>query len=229
MTIQYLRIQTRRDTSINWQTANPVLLSGEVGYETDTGRTKTGNGSSAWGLLSYDVDGIVSTREEDFTVDQGELQWTYDLTQDLGDVGEQTVKEYVDAQDATHTDAIELNASKIETLNSPADVAGSVSHTVMIGVAAETVRATDAEYNLGLRITQETVRATAAEDAIQADVDQNEADSDSADAALGVRIDGVETNLAAEETRATAAEAAIQADVDQNEADSDAAIAAVTG
>jgi hypothetical protein len=47
------RIKLRRDTAANWTAANPVLLAGEVGYETDTKQAKVGNGSSAWSALEY--------------------------------------------------------------------------------------------------------------------------------------------------------------------------------
>jgi hypothetical protein len=47
------RIQLRRDTAAHWTAANPVLLAGEAGYETDTGSFKIGNGSSAWNALPY--------------------------------------------------------------------------------------------------------------------------------------------------------------------------------
>ncbi|CAB5222140.1 hypothetical protein UFOVP361_1, partial [uncultured Caudovirales phage] len=36
-----------------WITANPTLDAGELGYETDTGNFKIGNGTSAWNSLSY--------------------------------------------------------------------------------------------------------------------------------------------------------------------------------
>jgi hypothetical protein len=47
------RLQLRRDTAANWTSTNPILLAGEMGVETDTGRFKIGTGSSAWNLLSY--------------------------------------------------------------------------------------------------------------------------------------------------------------------------------
>lgn len=47
------RMQIRRDTAANWTSANPVLASGEFGYETDTGYMKVGDGSTAWTSLSY--------------------------------------------------------------------------------------------------------------------------------------------------------------------------------
>lgn len=46
-------IKLRRDTAANWDLVNPILASGEMGVETDTGLHKFGNGSSAWGALPY--------------------------------------------------------------------------------------------------------------------------------------------------------------------------------
>lgn len=45
--------QQRRDTAANWTSANPTLLAGELGYETDTGKWKVGDGSTAWTALGY--------------------------------------------------------------------------------------------------------------------------------------------------------------------------------
>ena len=54
-------MQQRRDTAANWTSNNPTLLNGEIGYETDTGYLKIGDGSTAWTSLGY-VDGTkVST------------------------------------------------------------------------------------------------------------------------------------------------------------------------
>jgi hypothetical protein len=47
------KIQVRRDSSADWTTINPVLSEGEIGFETNTGKFKIGNGSSAWSALSY--------------------------------------------------------------------------------------------------------------------------------------------------------------------------------
>jgi hypothetical protein len=46
-------MQQRRDTAADWATVNPTLLSGELGYETDTGKFKIGNGSTAWNSLGF--------------------------------------------------------------------------------------------------------------------------------------------------------------------------------
>jgi hypothetical protein len=47
------KIQVRRGSSSNWTTTNPVLSEGEIGFETNTGKFKIGNGSSAWSALDY--------------------------------------------------------------------------------------------------------------------------------------------------------------------------------
>jgi len=48
-----MTIQIRRDTAANWTSANPTLASGQPGYETDTGRLKFGDGTTAWNSLGY--------------------------------------------------------------------------------------------------------------------------------------------------------------------------------
>ena len=47
------RVQLRRDIAANWAYGNPVLKSGEIGYESDSGKIKVGNGSTEWTGLSY--------------------------------------------------------------------------------------------------------------------------------------------------------------------------------
>ena len=48
--------QQRRDTAANWTSENPTLKAGEIGYETDSGYLKVGDGSTAWTSLGY-IDG----------------------------------------------------------------------------------------------------------------------------------------------------------------------------
>ena len=42
------RVQLRRGTLAQWTSANPVLLAGEAGYETDTGILRIGDGTTAF-------------------------------------------------------------------------------------------------------------------------------------------------------------------------------------
>ena len=46
-------MQQRRDTAANWTSANPTLLAGEIGIESDTNKIKIGDGSTAWTSLGY--------------------------------------------------------------------------------------------------------------------------------------------------------------------------------
>ncbi len=50
-----IRNRTKADTAANWTAANTILKSGEFGIETDTGKLKVGNGSTAWNSLTYNV------------------------------------------------------------------------------------------------------------------------------------------------------------------------------
>lgn len=46
-------LEFRRDTAANWTANNPALAAGEPGFETDTGKLKVGDGSTAWASLGY--------------------------------------------------------------------------------------------------------------------------------------------------------------------------------
>ena len=47
------RILLRRDNSAKWIQNDPVLMLGEPGYETDTGKLKIGDGQTPWSSLAY--------------------------------------------------------------------------------------------------------------------------------------------------------------------------------
>lgn len=51
------QIQIRRDTTANWESANPVLAEGELGYDLTAGQFKVGDGTSAWMALEYSGGG----------------------------------------------------------------------------------------------------------------------------------------------------------------------------
>ena len=55
------QIQIRRGTAAQWTSANPTLASAEFGYETDTGKFKIGDGSTAWNSLGYKASGTVTS------------------------------------------------------------------------------------------------------------------------------------------------------------------------
>ena len=46
-------VQHKRGTAVVMTANNPILAAGEIGIETDTLRTKIGDGSTAWNSLAY--------------------------------------------------------------------------------------------------------------------------------------------------------------------------------
>ncbi len=67
-----VQIQIRRGTAANWTSTNPTLAEGELGYETDTGKLKAGDGSTAWTGLGYvSGTGALSNVVEDDTPQLG--------------------------------------------------------------------------------------------------------------------------------------------------------------
>jgi len=47
------RMQQRRGTAAQWTAADPILAAGEIGFESDTGQFKIGDGINHWEDLSY--------------------------------------------------------------------------------------------------------------------------------------------------------------------------------
>jgi hypothetical protein len=66
--------QIVRDTAANFTASNPVLLENVVGYETDTGKSKTGDATTTWTSLSYNnpnagtFTGVITTPASTTTV-----------------------------------------------------------------------------------------------------------------------------------------------------------------
>lgn len=47
------KIKVRRSSSSAWTAANPVLSDGEIGFESNTGKFKIGDGTTVWTSLYY--------------------------------------------------------------------------------------------------------------------------------------------------------------------------------
>jgi len=69
MATEAKRMQQIRGTASEWTTENPVLLAGEIGIETDTGKFKIGNGTTAWNSLAYHTHawGDITSKPSTFT------------------------------------------------------------------------------------------------------------------------------------------------------------------
>lgn len=80
------RIATK--TTAEWETENPILLKGEIGYDSTSKRYKIGDGTTAWNKLKYDIDtGVLSSGQQLVVNGNGFLgdntnfsQMTYDPT-----------------------------------------------------------------------------------------------------------------------------------------------------
>ena len=51
------RVANLTKTKDEWDNLNPVLLKGEIGYESDTNKCKFGDGTTAWAELAYTAGG----------------------------------------------------------------------------------------------------------------------------------------------------------------------------
>jgi Major tropism determinant N-terminal domain len=60
-------IQVRRDTSANWTSVNPMLLAGELGFESDTNKLKVGTGVT-WTATGYLVADASLTINDTFVL-----------------------------------------------------------------------------------------------------------------------------------------------------------------
>lgn len=93
-----VRIQLRRDTTLNWESNNPVLALGEIGLDTTTGNFKIGDGTSQWNDLLYfskDVADVISQEQLDNAISAiggNGLDWNgteYDIN--LSSVGQDII------------------------------------------------------------------------------------------------------------------------------------------
>lgn len=48
-----VKLLVKSDTSTNWETNDPVLGQGEIGFDTTVGKHKIGDGVSNWSDLEY--------------------------------------------------------------------------------------------------------------------------------------------------------------------------------
>ena len=58
------KIQLRRDTTVNWTTADPTLSQGEIGLDLTTGNIKIGTGLDSWSEFDYAIPSIEGLASE---------------------------------------------------------------------------------------------------------------------------------------------------------------------
>jgi hypothetical protein len=56
-----VQLKLRQDLAATWTSVNPTLLAGELGRESDTGKTKIGDGTTPWTSLAYErLGGLIT-------------------------------------------------------------------------------------------------------------------------------------------------------------------------
>jgi hypothetical protein len=132
------RIRLRRDTAANWTSANPVLLAGEMGIETDTRKYKVGDGSTAWTGLSYYIDGV-AVRGQASKMTSGTIAiseaGTYQSTGLTATFD--TATDYLTTLGTTDTFAIknDSGATKLFAVQASMDASAGNNHTLGISLA----------------------------------------------------------------------------------------------
>lgn len=53
-----LRVLNPTNTAANWTSLNPILLKGEIAFESDSSRFKIGDGITAWNNLPYSASSV---------------------------------------------------------------------------------------------------------------------------------------------------------------------------
>ena len=70
------QIQVRRGTATQWSNINPVLASGEPGFDTTNSLLKVGDGTSAWSSLISVGSNLYSTSRGSETVTSNKSAFT---------------------------------------------------------------------------------------------------------------------------------------------------------
>jgi hypothetical protein len=148
------RIQVRRDTTANWETTNPTLAAGEIGYDTTKKAFKIGDGTRTWTQITYQLPyltGDAGTTPDVTTlvVDQDNDRvgiGTGTPTEKLSVTGNATVSGNIAAGgtlsvtgNTTLTGDLAVNGGDITTTSATANVVNATATTVNIGGAATTV------------------------------------------------------------------------------------------
>jgi hypothetical protein len=161
------RIQVRRGTTSEWNTANPILTEGEFGYNTTLDKFKIGDGTSTWSVLEYvPTSADLSTSLGDYIelIEKGaadgvaELNATSNVLTKTAVVFEgATVDAYettLEVTDPTADRTITLpNSTGTVALTSDITVTASSSNTFSnksISLGSNTVTATLAELNTAI-------------------------------------------------------------------------------
>ena len=143
-----VQMQQRRDTAAGWTAANSVLLSGELGFETDTNKAKLGDGSTAWNSLAY-LPGFSVSAYPLATADIADDAVTGDkLANDITIANDLTVTNNLTVNGTTTTinsTTLQVDDKNIElgTVDTPSDTTANGGGITLKGATDHTIIWTD--------------------------------------------------------------------------------------
>lgn len=126
------RMQQRRGTAAQWTSADPILAAGEIGFESDSGQFKIGDGVNHWSDLSYfkNLEDLGGSFDDYIPLTQkGQANGVATLDAD-GQVPASQLAKVIDAAPEALNTLNELSAA----LGDDADFAGTVT-TLLSGKA----------------------------------------------------------------------------------------------
>ncbi len=115
-------MQQRRDTSAAWASANPILLNGEIGYDTDVKNFKIGDGVTAWNTLVFYAGSGITIND---TVPSISEVFSSQHTQDLHNVQAIAIANLATAQAQILND----DTTVITTTNQPLSFSVNIDST----------------------------------------------------------------------------------------------------
>jgi hypothetical protein len=160
-----IQIQYRRGTAAEWTSATPVLSIGEPGYETDTGKFKVGNGSSAWTALSYS-SGLTgptgATGSTGPTGPTGAASTVAGPTGPTGSIGTTGLTGPTGPTGATSTVAGPTGPTgAVSTVAGPTGPTGPTGEVTLVGVQTLTNKTLTAPVLIGTKETKVAIAAAA--------------------------------------------------------------------
>jgi hypothetical protein len=184
------RMQQRRGTAAEWTAADPVLAAGEIGYETDTGKFKFGDGTNTWSNLQAfsDASAII-----------GAAPSTLDTLEELATA--------VDNNPDFYT-TVTANTNGLAQLN--IDIAALTTQLN----AADAQVLSDANAAATLAVSQEAATREANDDGLQANIDTLTATVTTLSGTVTSADNTLQDNIDAEASTRGTADTALQNNID---------------
>lgn len=208
-------MQQRRGTAAEWTAADPVLAAGEIGYETDTGKFKFGDGTNTWSNLEAFSDASAIIGAAPATLDTlAELAAAIDDNPEFySEVAANAaaitqLNTDMAAGDVTLQGNIDTVSSSLSSLSSTVtDVQSDVSDNAAAIAAETTTRIADIA-TVTTNLSTEQSERIAADSSLSDDITAEATARAAADGVLAGDISSLTVDLSSESTARQAADTA---------------------